>query len=275
MVSTIEFARVQQIIRSRSNSTSHHRLNDDFPLRGQIRCPSCEMLMTGYFAQGRSQRYPYYRCFSDSCATRTRSYPANAAHDEFLEFVAETSVPHHLACSVITEVIAVGWDSTQQMRKTIDGRNDEVRRVKRQLQELISMRTARLVADDEFTIQRDQLRTKLIDLDAGSIEGIKFSLTDADIAAVATGVSNLKAAWRTMPNESKRGFVEILLPAGYVFLRVRTAEKGLLFKTLEASGRGLPYVVPLIRENANALMAEIRRLLAVIRPVEKPKSEAA
>ena len=78
-----------------------------------------------------------------------------------------------------------------------------------------------------------------------------------------------------MSNEAKRGFGGLLFPAGYVFQRVRTAERGLLFKTFEAYDGRTSDVVPYIRENLNTLIREMRKLLALLRPIERPEKKVA
>lgn len=275
MVSAVEFARVQEIVHGRSNSQAHHRLTDAFPLRGQVRCPSCDALMTGYFAQGRRQRYPYYKCFRHGCPTRTKSYGAVSVHDEFSQFLTETSVPHYLAMGIITELVSSHWEKTAKIQQAAHRRKDETERLKRQLQELISMRAARLVADDEFMAQREQLRTKLFEIQASQTNDSDESFTETEIADVVGVLSDLSTAWRKVPIQAKRGFGDLLFPAGYSFQRVRTAEKGLLFKTFRASQGETSNMVPLIKENLNTIFADIRKLLALIRPVETPEKEAA
>ena len=274
MVNATEFARVQEIVRRRNKSLPHHRVTDAFPLRGQVRCPSCEALMTGYFAQGRSRAYPYYKCFRHGCPTRTRSYAAPSVHDEFCQFMTETSVPYYLAVNFMTELVSAYWDGSESIRQGAVRRKEETERLKRQLQELISMRTARLVADDEFATQRNKLRKKLFEIES-SCNDSDASLTESETGELATGLSALESTWRTMSNEAKRGFGSLVFPAGYVFQRVRTAERGLLFKTIAASDDDISHMVPFIKENLNALIVDIRRFLAIITPIERPDKKAA
>ena len=275
MVSAAEFAQVQAIVRSRRRDQPHHRIRDDFPLRGHVRCPSCEALMTGYFAQGRSKPYPYYRCFQHSCPTRTISYSASLVHDEFSGFLAETSVPHYLAVGIVAEVASARWDQAEQTRKAAVNKREDAEGLKRQLQELISMRTAKLVTDDEFTAQRDQLKRRLSVIQASSGTNDVSSLTEAEVETLAGTLSGLEATWRLGTLEAKRGFGELLFPAGYVFQRVRTAETGLLFRTIGASQGSLSDVAALARENANALKDEIFRLLVILRMGSESENKAA
>lgn len=274
MVSATEFAQVQEIVNSKAHSQPHHRVTDAFPLRGHVRCPSCEALMTGYFAQGRRRRYSYYKCFRQNCPTRTKSYSAAEVHDEFSRFLSDCSIPHYLATSIITQLVSAYWEETEQVRQAAVRRKDEAERLKRQLSELISMRSARLVSDDEFVEQRDRLKRQLFGVRAKeSVEDVY--LTVDDIGEAAGVLSDIETGWRQMPREAKHGFVEIALPAGYVFQRVRTAQKGLLFTTFDASDTGASNMVPHVRDNLNSIVGEIRRLLALIRSPGEARNDAA
>ena len=243
MVSAEEFARVQEIVAGRSNTEPHHRLNDDFPLRGLVRCPSCEQLMTGYFAQGRRQRYPYYKCFRAQCPTRTKSYTASTVHDEFSRILSHSSVQPEAVLSLVGEILKAHSEKTEQAVKAVARRKEEAKRLMAQLQELISMRTARMVSDEEFTIQRERLRLQLFKVQANDLPEASRPLIDTDISELTESLADLNTMWQVIPPETKRGFGEILLPTGFIFQQVRTAKKGLLFETLGSSHRSPSNVV--------------------------------
>ena len=273
MVGTEEFARVQETTRNRSNSQPHHRLSEAFPLRGLVRCPTCQARMTGYFAAGRSRPYPYYKCFNRGCATWSKSYPAAEAHEELTRHLADTSIPNELASEIVSALIRTYWEQAEEADRAAIKRRDEVARLNRQLRELVSIRTSSLIDDDEFVAQRRTLKSKLFELQASHVE--EPSLTPADVASLTGALGDLSATWWGLSREAKQGFGRLLFPAGYSFRRVRTAKKGLLFKTFGASKEGLVSYVPLIRKNLNALMADIRKLLALCRTSEESKSKAA
>jgi DNA invertase Pin-like site-specific DNA recombinase len=276
MVTQAEFAQVQEIVRGRNRSVPHHRLTDDFPLRGQVRCPSCGQYMTGYFAQGKTQRYPYYKCFWHDCPTRTRSYPAGAVHQEFSQLLADTSVPHYLAGSIVTEIVKAYWEARDLNRAKAKRQRGETDNLRQQLDELVSMRAARLISDDEFVSQRSQLRGRLYKIQAAAdAKDQEPGLSETDIADLTGVISDLGASWWSLPTEAKRGFAEILLPSGYTFQRLRTPEKGLLIKAIEPSDEVTSTLAAFTRENANALMKEIRKLLTLIRMKPEPDKKAA
>jgi hypothetical protein len=152
---------------------------------------------------------------------------------------------------------------------------DATDRLKRQLQELISMRAARLVSDDEFAQQREIIRKQLSVLEATRVEDRCPPPTETELAELSNVLTDLESTWSTLTTEARRGFSDLLLPTGYVFQRVRTAEKGLLFKTFEPSENKVKYLVPLIRANLNTICADIRKLLALVRGVVKTEKKAA
>ena len=275
MVSEEEFARVQEIVAGRHKHDPHHRLNDYFPLRGMVRCPSCAQLMTGYFAQGRRRPYPYYKCFRRDCPTRTKSYAAALVHDEFRRLLSELSVPYSVAAGVVSEIVCARLEKTEQTRQALARRTQEIQRLKDQLQELISIRTARLISDDDFTVQQERLRRQLFKAQAAESGDDGAPLTAADVNDLTGALTDLNVAWQVVPASAKKGFGELVLPAGFVFQRVRTAEKGLLFSTCGPSDGPLSNVVDHVRSNVNTLIAEIRRFLAIIRHGKEARKDAA
>jgi len=275
MVTQEQFIRVQQVIARRSNSQPHHRLTEPFPLRGHVRCRSCEALMTGYFARGRGRSYPYYKCFQQQCPTRTKSYAAHAIHEEFLEFLDSASIPHYLATGIIQEIVSTYWETTTQIREASERAKEQEGQCKRQLQELISMRTARIISDDEFTHERQHLRRKLFEMQARRLNLEVESLTPTEVRDMVGVLSDLPAAWQLAPIEAKPGFSRLLFPAGYTFQRIRTAEKGLLFSILQGSEDSRSDVGDLIKANLNTIIGDIRKLLALLQPNKEPKKEAA
>ena len=65
LVSEDVFSAVQQ--RVRGNGIPHKKVNEDFPLRGFVRCASCGKPLTAGWAKGRKERYPRYWCYQKGC----------------------------------------------------------------------------------------------------------------------------------------------------------------------------------------------------------------
>lgn len=223
MVTPVEFARVQEIVAGRSQApTHHHRLREEFPLRGLVRCPSCEHTMTATFCRGSTKRYAYYQCFRRNCPTRTRSYPAAAVHDEFFESLAHMSVPRYLSTSLVSHILSAYSTTAGEIRKAVLRRKAVESDLQRQLDELISMRAAKLLSDEEFVSQRARFQKRLYALRAEEQLNDENHLTEDDARSLVESLADLDGLWRASPLAAKRAFTEVLFPAGYVYQRIRT-----------------------------------------------------
>jgi hypothetical protein len=272
MVTKDEFARIQVLLKRRSPEP-RQRIRPEFPLRGLVRCPSCERPFTASFARGKCRTYAYYHCSRRGCPTRTRNYPRETVHAEFVGFLADASIPTTLAEPIVDQVLIESDQRSQDANLRRQRHVDEIRRLERQLQELIAMRSQALVTNSEFCRQRDLIREDISAAEANT-ESVA-TLTEQEAADLVDGLSNLHEVWTSAPLVERRGLNQLLLPIGYVFQRIRTAEKGLLLTTFGRSAGRNPYVVPLIKTDSNTLIKEIKRFLALIRCDSGSSSVAA
>lgn len=243
MVSAQEFARVQRIIARRSNSTRHNRFHPDFPLRGHVQCPSCHTPMTGAFSRGRTKRYAYYDCRNPDCPTERKSYPTAAVHREFSEFLARQSLPAHVVDAALNAVKAAHFESQEAVKKITVRRHATIERLKRQMNELIVMRSEQLIADEDFVTHRDALRRQMSELRADEFENSVRPLTSEEEDDLRAWMADLNRLWQDLPPRERHGFATLIFGSGYVFQNLRTANPALLFRTFGPSERRLSKVV--------------------------------
>jgi site-specific DNA recombinase len=278
MVSRQEFARVQELVAIRNNVQPHHRVNRDFPLRGLVRCPTCEHPLTGAFSRGRRKSYPYYNCFRRDCSTRTRSYAAKAVHDEFTAWLRELSVAAPLCQATLHDVRLVVTAERETTQKATRSIGDSIHVLERQFGELIAMRASKLITDAEFISQRDKLQRQRCTLEAKTDVPQDRWLTDTDERYLIASMQDIYGLWESTPIDFRRRFEELMLPVGYVFQKVRTAERGLLFSVFAPSRDGESNEAALVKPNLNQLMSDISKLLAIVRARHddgEPEAEAA
>ena len=278
MVTRQQFAYVQQIIAIRNNGQPRHRANTAFPLRGIVRCPTCRHYLTGAFARGKRKSYPYYNCFQRACLTRTRSYQAQAVHDEFLTFLGALRVQPEVCQVTLDEIRAHVAAERETTERSVTLVAETVRGFDRQLQELISMRASTLISDAEFLVQREQLQRRRRAVEATTVIAPNQWLTKGDERELIASFQDVQRLWRATPTEQKRVFEELLLPAGYVFRELRTAERGLLFSVLTSSDGSESGLVLTTKPDLNTLYDDFQKLLGIIRSArhpEEPSSEAA
>lgn len=275
MVTPAEFARVQTIISRRSKAVRHNRFHPAFPLRGHVRCPVCRFPLAGGLTTGRTARYAYYDCRNPDCSIRRKSYPAAAVHREFSQFLSAKSVPGHVVKATLTDAIAAWRDRQITGQDNVNRKKKQVEGLQRQIKELVSMRSAELIDDDEFTVQRDALRDELRELQSEQFENGVKPLTVEEQQDLEGWLTDLEGLWASLPIERQHWFADLVFRDGYVFQNMRTAQPALLFKTFGASEGRISNLVRLSAETANQLFLEIRGFLSVVKGVPAEKEKAA
>jgi site-specific DNA recombinase len=265
MVGREDFARVQQIISGRSRSIPHQRERSEFPLRGLVRCPNCSRYMTAGFSRGRSQRYPYYRCGNTVCENGT-SHPVQRVHEQFETFLS-TLAPKPTLLEKLGELVMHAAEERQALRATTKARKEaEIDRLNRETQELIRMRMAGLITDQEFLAQKNALVERRIAIEATlDSDPLNPRSVLRDIEEIKKPLSELRQTWRAMGPVLRQRFNQSVFPVGYVNGQIGTAERALLFRTLGHSGRRDTNGVPLTGKFLNRITQEIRQFAEVIR----------
>jgi DNA invertase Pin-like site-specific DNA recombinase len=274
MVSEDTFNKVQDVIHGRAKKVPHRLVNENFPLRGFVRCPTCDQPMTGAFAHGKRRPYAYYMCFRRHCATRTKSYPVPAVHGEFEQALAQASVAPELAYSLVAAIVDATADSSKDAAAAIERRQAETERLNAQIQELISMRAEQLISDDEFVAQRDRLRRRLGEMRPDNVSAAPLTVSRSDIEMLCQAFADLTGTWRTAPVTAQRVLSRVLLPDGFVLGGGKTPRKGLVFAISRGSSAPSKTLAALVRENLNTLVDEINALLSIIRR-DKPAVKKA
>jgi DNA invertase Pin-like site-specific DNA recombinase len=269
MVSRETFNAVQRIIARRNRSVPHQEIRPEFPLRTFVRCANCESTLTGSFSRGRSSIYPYYHCFRRDCDNRG-NYPLADVHREFARFLDATSADRHSVAHLREYVRKVGESWKGQNQALREKRKVEAKRAQEQLQQLIRMKMEQLITDNEFRTQRLLLERQLVEFEGGSPEdGIKPESVLNDLDTICVPLMHLADAWEAVPTSFQRRFQHLTLPAGYVFGRVGTAQKGRLFSLI---GSPLPVdtnLVPPVGESWNQLADEIKAFAMIFRESSK------
>jgi site-specific DNA recombinase len=273
MVSAAEFARVQDVVLRRNRAIPHHRNREEFPLRGLARCPECRAYLTASFSRGRSKRYPYYHCHNSQCARRGKAVRAEDAHDEFTKYLPVIAPKPELVDRLLEKVAQTAKDRERQAASHRNQMKDLAKQFDRELQELIHMRSQRLISDEEFAASKAALLEKREAVQAGPTHP---RLTAAEVrnklAEIAAPLYNLPGTWKSIAPAVRARFQRLIFPVGFVIGLIRTAELGLLFRIIGDSTLGNPHVVPRDEETWNQIYQEIQEFASVMRGEEEPKS---
>lgn len=263
MVNRETFDDVQRIIARRNRTIPHQVERQEFPLRSFLHCANCESPLTGSFSRGRSAIYPYYHCYAHACDSHG-NYPLKDAHDEFVAFLLQMNTNRHALAHLADRMrrMAVAWDATQTA--LAEKRVAERQRIEAEQQQLIRMKMEDLITDDEFRSQRIILAERLHRAGNDVLNNVmQIDSAVQNLAAISKPLMHLAETWKSLPIKFQRRFQLILLPKGYVYGKVGTAEKGHLFSFLHSSLPEDTYVVPPVGESWNQLIEEIRELAMI------------
>ncbi len=92
LVSRITFDKVQGLINNNSNQykVTHKKINEKFPLKDFVLCPSCHKPLKASTSRGRTQYYSYYHC-AKPCDTRYRAEDVENWFSTFLSGISLNS----------------------------------------------------------------------------------------------------------------------------------------------------------------------------------------
>ena len=268
MVTSAEFAAVQEVLNRTKLGPTRTRLSPDFPLRGMVRCPSCSRPLTGAFSKGRSRRYPYYSCFNRDCTRFRKTITADVVDREFQSCLRSLSVPDHLTDTLVEAIVAESREQSAHARASVASRNAERAAIERQQRELLTLRVRGLVSDDEFICQRDRLRKELLQLEGVDYHAAARVLSEGDAREATEYLRDMRVLWSTLDLTERRCFGEFAWPLGYVAGRIRTAETALVFRIHGVLQTPESDYVAFIKNNLNQILDEIARFLAIARRVQ-------
>jgi site-specific DNA recombinase len=277
MTTKEEFAKVQQIMSKRSRRIPHQKERPEFPLRGQVRCPSCRQYMTGSFSRGRSTRYAYYHCNRPKCGDR-KSYATGRVHQEFHALLSGIA-PKPELIPKLENLVVQAAEGRQTFSKTLQTRRKaHWERLDRQVSELIAMRAQRLITDDEFRAQKALLdETRFALVSAPESARVNIAAIRENLHEIAEPLTHLSETWQSLPLPLQRRFHRLVLPVGFVFGESRTADLGLIFRAFGDLASAKTNGVSLGGESWNQIMQEITafaELLKAAHKGENPSEEA-
>lgn len=230
MVTPEMFGIVQGIMTRRSKQRKPHtHLRPELPLRMFARCSNCEHYVSGSLSRGRSQYYPYYRCFNAGCPM-PGNYRTQVVHDEFVGFM-ESITPRPSNIERLRGALAQAAKSRTAVTGALyDRRKREQERLKEQREEIIQMKLEGLLTNEEFLTQKTRIMSRLHELGAEFqtdpfVDGETLSRLDE----VSEPLTNLAATWLDIPISLKQRFQQSILPVGFTIGKIGTAQTSCLF----------------------------------------------
>ena len=238
LISLETFQKIQQRMQEKPKIPVRKDLNEDFPLRGAVRCSDCDNPLTACWTKGRSKHYPYYYCFTKSCESYGKAIAREKIEGEFVSLLhkMEPSAPLFKTASKMFET----WWRYRQAQ--IEQRGQSLEREIQKLESKIEQLMDRLVeTDSDSMVKAYENRIKKLETDkAVLVEKSSQSLRpmrsyDAALRTALDFISNPHKLWDSGRLDNRRAVLKLAFPGGFQYHRntgLRTAETPLPFKVL-------------------------------------------
>ena len=110
LISFETWQRIQDNLEDRKRAPAARKdYDEDFPLRGFVRCGSCGNAMTAAWSTGCRKRYAYYRCMTRGCDEKSKSVP-RARLESVFEDILKAIVPTKRLLELAKAMFADAWD---------------------------------------------------------------------------------------------------------------------------------------------------------------------
>lgn len=238
--------------------------DEDWPLRGFVKCHECHTYLTSSTPKGRSgDRYPTYAC--PKCRKKTVghrvSIPQEELHEEF-EKVLDNIRPTEIHLELFRQSFVEKW------RRNRTDKLNEQKELEKQLMELKERKTRVLdmyidnkLTDEEKQIQSRRIEKDIVDVSARLLE-VKDEALDAEVILEfgLRVIKNLNKFWRSCSLIGKVRLQQALFPEGicYDFVNgFRTAKISEIYEVIQDYSENDTNLVPRVGIEPTAKSLEV------------------
>lgn len=228
IITKVLFQKVQDVINNRTKKyhTAHKKINEKFPLKGFLNCPSCNTPLTASASKGRSKHYTYYHCISP-CNERYRIEDVDLWFGDFLKSITLEKPIQNLFIEMIKETL-----TKQQGKSELGPKHyEQVKNIEEKIIRLQDLyiegnieKSEYKIAKERYTKIHEELKSKEVDFkDKKSVfENYKKALLKLE---------TIENQYHESDIEGKRKIIGSIFPKKFQFEnnKVRTADINPLF----------------------------------------------
>ncbi|MCO5286963.1 MAG: recombinase family protein [Chitinophagaceae bacterium] len=243
LISEKLFQEVQDILDGRRRPIKPKIVSmDKLPLRGFLKCPNCNRMLTGSASKGKMGKYYYYYHCTTSCGTRFSAEPVNEMFLKQLRYLSPK-------CGVVDVFIeAFIHDFNHQTktnnieRKNIVGQIDALN--KRYQSALVKNADGEMEDEDFKELKKiTQARIENLEKELGNLAIASTEIRDL-VATALKKVANIDRRYENGDTEEKRVIVSSMFPENLVFngtrhrtQRINSAVAYIYLKTSQLQGK--------------------------------------
>lgn len=210
LISEKLFAEVQDALDGRKRAIKPKIVaTEDFPLRGFLKCPKCDRMLSGSASKGRKEYYNYYHC-SSSCGTRFKAEPVNEAFVKQLRYLS----PKEGMVDVFIEAFIKDFNNQNKIQNTQRANIiDEINTLNKRYQNALLKNADGEMADDDFQEVKKLTKGKIEDLETklNDLAGVGTEIKDL-VASALKKVANIDRRYENGNIEEKRAIIGSMFP---------------------------------------------------------------
>jgi site-specific DNA recombinase len=195
------------------------KLNDDFPLKGFVRCTSCDKKLTAGWPKGRKERYPKYWCWNPECPARV-SASRDEVEQDFLGLLGMMK-PTQQFLNELPRIAKTYWSQRLERitaeRRRISTILGDVKTLNQKI--LLQKVNGELSAEDfamlkeTITKQKDDAETQMAELDS------ETRTMDVLLQETENNIVDVVGAWNRGNAQQRQELAWSLYPEGLRFSR--------------------------------------------------------
>ena len=138
LVSLETFEKIQVRLKEGAKAPARKDINEDFPLRGFVKCGDCGKPLTACWSKSKTgKKHPYYLCFNKGCVSYRKSIPRSKIESEF-EAILRSMQPSENLFSLVKMMFKEAWQQRMlQAKDIVSSLKDEVTKKEKQIEQLL------------------------------------------------------------------------------------------------------------------------------------------
>ena len=230
--------KIQTRMQEKAKIPARKNLNEDFPLRGAVRCADCNNPLTACWSKGRTAHYAYYYCVAKGCESRSKMIRREKIEGEFETILTKLTPPPALI-KTATKLFKTWWDYRQaQITQRGQSYDAEIRKLDTQIEnivdKLVNTNTSSVITAYEKRIKKLETdKAVLVEKSGQSLRPMRSF--ESALRTALDFISNPQKLWASGQLNNHLAVLKLAFPSGFQYHRnsgLRTAETPLPFKVL-------------------------------------------
>jgi site-specific DNA recombinase len=197
----------------------HKKLNDDFPLKGFVRCTGCDKKLTAGWVKGRKEKYARYWCWNSKCPVRV-SASRDEVENAFVRILGMME-PTQEYIVMLPQIVKRHWANRLEHitteRRRLSNRLAEIKTLN---QRVVLQKVNEEISAEDFAMLKESVAQQKTDVET------QLNLLDAETTTMQglleetqQSIVDLVKRWRNGTVQMRQELAWSLYPDGLVFSR--------------------------------------------------------